>query len=207
MSYDTYQDYRAEHLEQLLQSGERILWQGKPVRAKFMWRKWPRSCFGAVFLGFALFWTGMALSMTSAARSEGADVPAFFSYVFPLFGLPFILVGAGLTFGHFIHDKMAWRNTEYALTDQRVLIRSGARTPTVSSTELADVTGVTFKGDAIGSVSFGTAGTSPSVGGFRRFGDYGPSVRAAPTFECIPRPEEVYRIAEDALHRLRREGE
>jgi len=193
MSYDDWEQNRAEHLEPILQSGEDILWQGKPVRGHFVRHGALsyRTLFGVVFLSFALFWTGMAFQMTWMAPKlqEGRDaVPLVFKYVFPLWGLPFIVAGACLVFGPFISKVMSWKNTEYALTNQRVLIRGGAGTPTINSTELHDVTGVTVTGEAVGSVSF-TIGEG-----------------ASPTFECIAHPQDVHRIAADALHGLRRDS-
>ena len=69
MAPEMWDTSRATHLEQMLQTGERPLWQGKPVRRNFIRRHWFMSCFGAVFLGFALFWTAMALTLTSLVPS------------------------------------------------------------------------------------------------------------------------------------------
>ena len=207
MAYGGWQQYRAEHLEQMLQAGEHILWQGKPVKAKYVIRGWPMSCFGVFFLGFALFWTVTAFFGTRSIPAEGDPMSLLFRYAFPAFGLPFIFVGSGLTFGHFIVAAAVWRNTEYALTNRRVLIRSGARTVTVTTTELADVTGLTVTGGAVGSLAFNTPGTvaMPQIvrGLAGRPGC--PSTMVAATFECIPQPQDVHRIAGDALQRLGRE--
>jgi hypothetical protein len=170
MAYDHGAPFRAEHLEQMLQSGERILWQGKPKKRPYVMRRWPLSCFGAVFLGFSLFWTGGVLVMTHlGASAAGEEWPAPLVYLFPLFGLPFILVGAGLTFGHYIFAAMDWKNVEYALTNRRILIRSGARTVTTSSTELADVTGVTATDTPVGTVTFNVVGAGSVPPAMRSF--------------------------------------
>jgi hypothetical protein len=54
------------------------------------------------------------------ATSAGA--PGFFT----LFGLPFILIELGLTVGPSIWQLMRYRNTEYMITDQRVITQTGA---------------------------------------------------------------------------------
>jgi hypothetical protein len=55
-----------------------------------------RIVFFALFLGFALFWTVMAAAMIGTADFDQAGTPEFWlGRLFPLFGLPFILVGAG----------------------------------------------------------------------------------------------------------------
>lgn len=47
------------------------------------------------FLGFTIFWTINAASTTGATRvSDPSDPEFWLSYLFPLFGAPFILVGA-----------------------------------------------------------------------------------------------------------------
>lgn len=205
MGYADWQQFRAEHLEQMLQSGEHILWQGKPVKPKYVVRKWPMSCFGAFFLGFAIFWTIQAFLMTREIPAEAGGMGMMFRYFFPLFGVPFIIVGAALTFGHFIFSGMSWKNMEYAITNQRVLIRSGARTISVSSTELEDVTGVTVTGTEVGKVTFNVVGAPSGYAPGQTNPQAGVRVPGAPAFECIRQPQDVYRIAEDALHKLRRD--
>jgi hypothetical protein len=52
--------------------------------------------FFGIFLGFAVFWTTMAATMTGKASFGDAGTPEFWlSKLFPFFGLPFILIGAG----------------------------------------------------------------------------------------------------------------
>lgn len=55
----------------------------------------PMILFFGFFLGFAIFWTVSAATTTGATRfSDPRDPEFWFSYLFPLFGVPFILVGA-----------------------------------------------------------------------------------------------------------------
>jgi hypothetical protein len=52
--------------------------------------------FFGIFLGFAIFWTVMATVMISRANFSEEDAPEFLlGRLFPFFGLPFLLVGAG----------------------------------------------------------------------------------------------------------------
>ena len=52
--------------------------------------------FFGIFLGFAVFWTAMAASMIGKADFDDAGKPEFWlGKLFPLFGVPFILIGAG----------------------------------------------------------------------------------------------------------------
>jgi len=51
--------------------------------------------FFGVFLGFAIFWTTMAATMTGQADFGDSGSPEFWlSKLFPFFGVPFMLVGA-----------------------------------------------------------------------------------------------------------------
>ncbi len=97
--------------EGLLAPGETILWQGRPV-AGIDWRSlWDgRTPFGLIFAGFALFWITMARRMTG---DDGGVLS-----LFPLFGLPFLLVGLYLAFGRLLWEAHARARTHYTLTDR-----------------------------------------------------------------------------------------
>lgn len=101
--------------EGLLDDDEKILWQGKPVtRFAFRPTDFLLSGFGLVFFAFAIFWTVMASSMSSGTGP--------FGYIFPLFGIPFILVGGFLLFGRFFWDVHRRSRTWYTLMDKRAFI-------------------------------------------------------------------------------------
>lgn len=52
--------------------------------------------FFGIFLGFAVFWTAMAASMIGKADFDDPGKPEFWlGKLFPLFGVPFMLIGAG----------------------------------------------------------------------------------------------------------------
>ncbi len=72
--------------------------------------------FGGIFGGFALLWTLLALWITA-----GAGQP-FFQVCFPLFGLPFLLVGGGI----FLHGaKIVWGQTEIEIDATTLQVRDG----------------------------------------------------------------------------------
>jgi len=98
-----------------LEGNEKVIWQGRP-------EYWPfilsgagvgGTIFGLLFLGFALFWT------TTAALS-GAPL------VFILFGSGFMLIGLFLVVGSPISQWMRYKNTEYVITDHRIITQTGA---------------------------------------------------------------------------------
>lgn len=108
--------------EGILQPGERILWQGRPAagfRGADLLDK--RTPFGLAVAGFALFW------MATAAAMAG---PGPFGWAFPLFGLPFLLIGLNMAVGQPLRDALRRRGTFYTLTDRAAFIATqgpGAR--------------------------------------------------------------------------------
>ncbi len=207
MSYDGMPMIGGESVEHLLRVGERVLWQGKPLKGPYVLRTWTMSLFGLFFLAFALFWVVAAYMGTRSASADGGGMGMLFRYALPLFGLPFIAIGCYMAFGHFVKSAIEWKQTLYVLTDQRVILRGGTREPIVATVELTEITGLTVSGTAVGDLVFDMP-DAMSVPEARRIAVHarrrGMAIRIAPTFEKIANPGEVYRLAEDALQRARR---
>ena len=101
--------------EGLLDEGEKILWQGRPNgRFRISIASVLASMFGLFFMGFAVIWTAIAFA---AASSMGG-----WAYLFPLWGVPFIVVGACVAFGPHLGDVYRRRHTWYTLTNRRAII-------------------------------------------------------------------------------------
>lgn len=115
-------------LRRELQRGERVLWSGRPLprvnlAAFAIW------AFAIPWTAFAVFWTAMAYAGVSSMETEDSGILA---YAFPLFGLPFILVGLGMMAGPFVPLFLA-RKTKFAITNQRLIrLRLGQRLVTQS---------------------------------------------------------------------------
>ena len=102
--------------EAYLDDDEELLWTGAPDSGVHVSPSdIPKSAFGLFFLSFAIFWTYLA-------SSNSAQAGGLISVVFPLFGLPFILVGAYLVGLRFFWDAFRRGKTRYALTNQRAII-------------------------------------------------------------------------------------
>ena len=96
-------------------SDERILWQGRPEKGNIITRKDAVLIpFGAFWLAFSLFWEIMAI------KSSG-------SFIFALFGIPFVAVGAYLLFGRLLHAAYLRDKTFYIITNKKIIIKSGSR--------------------------------------------------------------------------------
>ncbi len=105
-----------------LDQGEQLLWVGQPQPRRFARATIPIVLFGIPWTAFAIFWTAMA----SGLARGGGPVPnagpgALFSICFPLWGVPFILIGLGMLSSPFWAGRKAKR-TCYALTDRRAIL-------------------------------------------------------------------------------------
>jgi len=101
-----------------LQRDERVTWSAQPLPGRLARKAWPIVLFGLPWTAFAVFWVTMASHGIRAAGSSG-----IFSLFFPLFGVPFILVGLGMLSSPWWLRRQAAR-TAYVLTNQRAIILS-----------------------------------------------------------------------------------
>jgi hypothetical protein len=111
-----------------LQTGERLLWEGQPIPGLYARSGLPIAIFGVLFGGFAVFWMLVAGGMMwfTGDRPRGADAPGFFGIFncFPLFGIPFLLIGLGMILAP-VWMRRAAARTVYGVTDRRVIICKG----------------------------------------------------------------------------------
>jgi len=147
-------------LDRLLQPGEKVLWRGRPKQGLLL-RTQDLYVIPASLLwcGFAVFWEYMAL--TSVPKVHGTEIVAM---LFPLFGVPFILIGLQMVFGRFFVDAKIRANTHYAITNERAIIHAGLfqrRTTSINLKQLTDYT-VTERGDSSGTIAFGGQAASGS---------------------------------------------
>jgi len=124
-----------------LQPGESLYWSGlaNPGRAAFT--ALPASLFGIPFAGFALFWMTMAYHGTHAMSKSSSNAFTRGFSIFPLFGVPFLLVGIGVVLSP-VWAYLKSLSTTYAVTNQRVMIISGSGTRSVKSCTPADIVSV-----------------------------------------------------------------
>ena len=115
-----------------LRTGEHLFWADKADGKIFMLKVLPIAFFGLFFFGFAVFWTGMAYLGTSAAGDAG------WFRLFPLFGVPFMMVGFAMVVSP-IAARVAGNNTYYGLTEQRLITLRLRPKKSVKSVNLKDV--------------------------------------------------------------------
>lgn len=98
----------------ILGRDERILWQGAPTPGLRLSGGLGLSAFGTVFTAFSLFWMAAAGWIGSGTGVIGT--------VFPLFGLPFLLIGLYMMVGRFVWGAYVRRGTFYTLTNRRAFV-------------------------------------------------------------------------------------
>lgn len=109
-----------------LEPGETVVWMDMPI---------PR-CFTPASLGtflFAIPWTAFAIFWICGA--SGFRIPDFSqggAALFPLFGLPFVLVGLAMLSSPLWVRRKSLR-TVYAITDRRAIVFEGGSKTTIRS--------------------------------------------------------------------------
>jgi hypothetical protein len=158
--------------------GERILWAGRPAkRARLVARDIFPILFSIVWIGVILPWVGRQLADIIRAR-DLSGVPGM------LPGLAFLGFGLYVSLGRLVLQRYLRRHTWYAVTDQRVLVRTTAGRARFDAISLDALPSLAThqRGDGVGSISFGDL-----------FG-----------FIDIPKVQQVYQIILTERNRRRR---
>lgn len=93
---------------------ENLLWSGAPLPGRFARKSLPIVLFGIPWTLFAIFWICAASGFSIPDFDKGWDL-------FPLFGVPFVLVGFGMLSSPWWMRKKALK-TAYYVTNRRALI-------------------------------------------------------------------------------------
>ncbi len=112
-------------VEDELNDGEKIVWIGQPISTRFAMGSIPAVLFGIPWTAFALFWVCAAAQFQIPDFKEGFDW-------FPLFGIPFVLIGFALLSTPFWMMRKAWK-TVYVLTTSRAILFDGGFSTTIRS--------------------------------------------------------------------------
>jgi hypothetical protein len=124
-----------------LQSGESLSWTGTADPGRAALSALPAAIFGIPFAGFALFWMNTAFHATNSMHKSSNNAFTKSFTVFPLFGLPFLLIGLGIVLAP-LWAYLKGRSTVYAVTNQRVMVITGGNSRSVKSYTPADILGV-----------------------------------------------------------------
>ncbi|EFL90832.1 hypothetical protein [Ahrensia sp. R2A130] len=130
---------------------EKLVWADRPRRLRsHVMATLPIFLFGIPFFAFAVFWTAAAAGFDTPSSSDP------FSMIFPLFGVPFILVGLGLLSSPIWALHKA-RKTIYGLTEDRAIVITHGFSRSVKSYNIADISRLEriMHGDQFGDLVFG----------------------------------------------------
>ena len=183
-------------LKKLLNANEAVLWSGKPVKKAFKISGLVSIPFGLIFVAFSIFimWT-----MTSTGA------PGFTI----LFVLPFFLAGFGIAFGPALFQLLRYRNTEYMITDKRIITQTGAIGLDTRFVDLEKIQEVyvqiglmdrLFGTGTLFAMTAGFSGFAPRSGyGYRYGGFYG----NRPSFTGLREPYKVQKLLQEAIEKSR----
>ncbi len=101
-----------------LRTGEKLIWAQQPLPRLYRRQGIGAVLFGIPWTAFSIFWVAMA-----AMGTHRSGLPVV-SIVFPMFGVPFVLIGFGMLSTPFWMGRKA-RGSIYAITDQRAIIFEG----------------------------------------------------------------------------------
>jgi hypothetical protein len=104
-----------------LRSDEKQVWAAQPLPRVFRLQSIGIVLFGIPWTAFSIFW--ICAAGWGVWGHAGKAIPGPFVF-FPLFGVPFVLIGFGMLSSPFWLSKMA-RRTVYVLTDRRAIVISG----------------------------------------------------------------------------------
>jgi len=142
-----------QRLQGELLSGERILWVGQPDPSILLSRAdiflVP---FSVMWGGFALLFAGIIVAGLVAKGGSGG-------LVFPLlWAIPFLVVGQYMIWGRFVYKHWRKRRTFYAVTNQRVLVVSGAGNGRLQGAFISQIPVInrTLRKNGTGTVEFGS---------------------------------------------------
>lgn len=119
--------HHQEMVNRELESKERVTWAAMPLPRLFTPVATGAFLFGIPWTAFALFWTAGAALGTMQVENG----PGLFS-LFPLFGVPFILVGFGMLSSPIWAYRKAFK-TVYIITDRRAITFDGGWSTTIRS--------------------------------------------------------------------------
>jgi len=161
-----------------LDRGEKLLWEGAPKPGlRFKPSDLILSVSGGFFFAFSVFWISMASTMPSGMVG--------FDLLFPLFGVPFVAVGAYLMVGRFFWEAHVRSKTRYALTTKRGIIARSAWGRTLKSYPIDDDTRIEFLPGETATLYFARE---------EKRGSKGARYTVQHGFEYIADGDEVYRL-------------
>ncbi len=182
-------------LENMLGEGETVLWSGKPVKSAFILNSI------TTLLPFVILWLAIDLFVIIQIVSTGlAD--QMLGFIIPFFILH--LLPVWLWISKFITSFKRWENTEYAVTDKRILLRSGFIGVDYKNIFYKDIKNVTLKVGVIDkmlNVGDIHIQTNSAMGNYTQNGDivYGNTISGGTGIYDIENPYETLNLIQKII--------
>ncbi|MFN0074177.1 MAG: PH domain-containing protein [Chloroflexota bacterium] len=128
----THTEVIPDFVEPHLLPGETVIWKAKPERALFLRKYGAISGWGMGMIGIMAFWFIVSVILA------GSLGPVIHNMVF-FWAVPSIIVGGLLIYGPLVVAAREWSNTDYVLTDRRLILRRGVVSPTLSVIHLSEI--------------------------------------------------------------------
>jgi len=179
-------------LSKHLRPGERVLWSGRPVKLAFLFSGSGAGLFGPIVM-IPIVLAFFGLWATMFAMTGGLSF--FFA---PFFILMVILAAAGSP----IWQLMRYRNTEYMITNRRLITQTGAIGLDTRFVDLDKVQEVYVKVGLMDKM-FGTGSVIVVTAGFVPVAPTRQGVLVRPSLEALREPYEVQKILQEAIGEMR----
>ena len=128
----TFEHTIANQFNSFLQDGEALVWTGKPKQG-FLFQT-----MDVIFLPFMFFW--MLITFTFIGVALFTNEP-----IIGLIVMPHLLIGIGLVYARFFLDKKRRKNTFYAISNKRILIRTKTFSENTQSIYFQGLTNIQLK--------------------------------------------------------------
>ncbi|MBQ6432154.1 MAG: hypothetical protein IJJ99_09810 [Oscillospiraceae bacterium] len=178
----------------MLFPGENLLWSGKPGKGHLFRKE------DVFLIPFSVFWCGFAVFWEVNVIKH--DVP----FSFKLFGIPFVIVGIYITVGRFVFRWLQNKKSRYALTGQRIIVKTGKTVRTLNLTDLPRMT-VTQRADGAGDIRFGETAVARRVGTSYERSPYSDSLLELHNIPDVNKVEYRIRTAVEQALRARQQRE
>lgn len=145
-------------LNKIIVEGEQIIWKGKPKKSAFIFNK------VLTMLPIALIWISFDSFVISILLST-SGIKEMLWFIIPFFVLHLMPVWVWLS--NVLTSSKKWKNTEYAVTDKRIIIMSGFIGMNYQSIYYKDIKNVNLRISIfdkllkVGDIYFDTKGTTP----------------------------------------------
>lgn len=179
-----------------LSINERVLWSGAPRQGLVL------RASDLLMIPFSLLWGGFALFWEYSVFNSDAPL------MFRLWGIPFVLVGLYMIAGRFVVEAWQRAYTDYAVTSERIIIRSGIFKRQMKSLDLRAMGefSLTENRKGEGTIVFGVSLAGNMFSGLASW----PGVEGLQRFDTIAEAAKVYQLirrAHSAAHHTRPFGQ